>query len=72
MWQKLWEKKIYFGHQSVGFNIMTGMEDVFRENHGLKLKVMETNDPADFSEPGEALHSVSRQISISTSSALIC
>ena len=33
-WEKLAQKKIYFGHQSVGFNIMEGIKDVMKE-HGV-------------------------------------
>jgi len=47
-WQKLAQKRIYFGHQSVGFNIMAGVEDVLKENSRLMLSVVETCNPADF------------------------
>jgi len=47
-WQKLAEKKIYFGHQSVGYNIMDGVTDVMKENPEIKLNIVETVDSSDF------------------------
>ena len=47
-WKKLSEKKVYFGHQSVGFNIIDGIKDVMKENPQIKLHIVETADPADF------------------------
>lgn len=41
-WDKLSRKTIYFGHQSVGFNIMDGLSDVMKENPTIKLKIIET------------------------------
>ena len=50
-WKRLSEKKIFFGHQSIGFNIMAGIEDVLKENTKLGLSIVETNNPADFTRP---------------------
>ena len=50
-WKKLSEKKIYFGHQSVGFNIIDGIEDVMKENPQIKLNIVETSDPSEFNTP---------------------
>lgn len=50
-WKKLSEKKIYFGHQSVGFNIIDGIKDVMRENPQIKLNIVETSDPSEFNIP---------------------
>ncbi len=47
-WEKLADKKIYFGHQSVGYNIVDGIKDIMKENPQIKLNIVETNDPADF------------------------
>jgi hypothetical protein len=47
-WDKLAQKKIYFGHQSVGYNIIDGIKDVMNENPQIKLNIVETSDPADF------------------------
>jgi hypothetical protein len=45
-WEELARKKIYFGHQSVGYNIMDGIGDVLKENPQIKLKLVETRDKA--------------------------
>ena len=50
-WQKLAQKKIYFGHQSVGYNIMDGVRYIMKENPQIKLNIVETNDPARFNVP---------------------
>ena len=50
-WQKLAEKKIYFGHQSVGFNLIDGIRDVMRENPQIRLKLVETDAPTLFVGP---------------------
>ncbi len=51
VWKNLSEKKIYFGHQSVGFNIIDGMNDVIKENPQVKLNIVETNDQSEFDKP---------------------
>ena len=50
-WKKLSEKKIFFGHQSVGFNIIDGIKDVMKEYPAIKLNIVETNDPGEFDKP---------------------
>lgn len=50
-WQKLSEKRIFFGHQSVGYNIILGVNDILKENSRIRLKVVETNDPDIFDAP---------------------
>ena len=47
-WEKLSQKKIYFGHQSVGFNIIDGIKDLMKKNPQIRLNIVETNNPADF------------------------
>jgi len=47
-WEKLSQKKIYFGHQSVGFNIIDGIKDLMKENPQIKLNIVETADQSDF------------------------
>ena len=49
VWNKLSQKKIYFGHQSVGFNIIDGMRDLMAEYPAIKLNIVETQDSKDFS-----------------------
>lgn len=56
VWNQLSSKKIYFGHQSVGFNIMDGVQDLMRENPKIKLNVVESTQSKDIS-PGTWLHS---------------
>jgi len=50
-WQKLSKKKIYFGHQSVGYNIMDGVKDIMKENPNIKLNILETVNPSDYNTP---------------------
>jgi hypothetical protein len=50
-WQKLSQKKVYFGHQSVGNNIMDGIKDLMKENPQIKLNIVETDNPSDFNAP---------------------
>ena len=44
--QSLSTKAIYFGHQSVGFNIMDGVEALVAATSGAVPQVVETSDPA--------------------------
>ena len=55
-WEKLAQKKIYFGHQSVGFNIIDGIKDVMKEYPEIKLNIAETYDPEKF-QAGTLAHS---------------
>lgn len=50
-WEKLSRKKIYFGHQSVGANIIDGIKDIIQKDSKLKLRIKETSDKNDFSAP---------------------
>ncbi len=50
-WEKLSQKKIYFGHHSVGVNIIDGISDLMKENPQIKLNIKETNNPSDFDGP---------------------
>jgi hypothetical protein len=50
-WKNLSEKRIYFGHQSVGFNIVEGIKDVMKANPQIKLNILETSNAVDFSVP---------------------
>ena len=42
------QKKIYFGHKSVGNNIMAGVNDLLNENTKIKLNIVETDNASDF------------------------
>lgn len=50
-WVKLAEKKIFFGHQSVGYNIIDGITDIINELDYIKLNVVESREPAAFGQP---------------------
>ena len=43
-WEALSGKKIYFGHQSVGFNIIDGIKDVMSADNRVKLNIVELNE----------------------------
>lgn len=49
-WEKLSQKKIYFGHQSVGYNIIDGIKDIMKQNPQIRLNIFETSDPTHFDE----------------------
>jgi hypothetical protein len=50
-WQKLSQKKIYFGHQSVGNNIVDGIKEIMKDNPQIKLNIVETDSPQNFNTP---------------------
>ena len=43
-WQKLSSKRIYFGHQSVGYNIIQGIQDLMADNPAIRLNLMDMKD----------------------------
>jgi hypothetical protein len=55
-WEKLAQKKIYFGHQSVGHNIIEGIRDLIKEYSDISLNIVETSNQANF-ELGIFAHS---------------
>lgn len=50
-WARLERKRIFFGHQSVGYNIVEGIREVSEGNGPIALKILETTNPGDFSTP---------------------
>ncbi|MCF8026201.1 MAG: hypothetical protein K9J79_11725 [Desulfobacteraceae bacterium] len=50
-WKQLSRKNIYFGHQSVGFNIMDGVTDIMADNDEIDFTIKETSELSDFDEP---------------------
>ena len=50
-WAKLAEKKIFFGHQSVGYNIIDGIKDILNELNYIKLNIIEAREPSAFDQP---------------------
>jgi hypothetical protein len=55
-WEKLSKKSFYFGHQSVGYNILEGVQDIMAENPKITLNIVELNDPKSL-KPGSLAHS---------------
>lgn len=49
--ERVSEKRIYFGHQSVGLNIMDGINDIVKEYQGVRLRILKTEDPLAFNSP---------------------
>jgi hypothetical protein len=56
VWQKLVKKSIYFGHQSVGFNILDGVNTILKERNSISLKIEETDNPESY-KSGVITHS---------------
>jgi hypothetical protein len=50
-WKRLSEKKIYFGHMSVGNNILEGVQDLAKEYPFVRFNVIETKSPSSFDKP---------------------
>jgi hypothetical protein len=54
-WDSVASKKIFWGHQSVGFNILDGVEELMRDSPGATLTVVRSSDPRAFGT-GALLH----------------
>jgi len=50
-WVMLSQRKIFFAHKSVGYNIMEGVNDVLKENPEIKLNIVESDEADDY-KPG--------------------
>jgi hypothetical protein len=50
-WEKLAQKKIFLGHQSVGSNVLDGVTDTMKEFPIVRLFIKETTDLKDFDNP---------------------
>lgn len=50
-WQRLAERRLFFGHQSVGGNLIEGVTELLRDNPAIPLRVVETKDPAQMTAP---------------------
>ncbi len=55
-WEKLAKKSIYFGHQSVGFNILDGVSDIIKERGNIPISIKEETAPKQY-ESGVLTHS---------------
>ncbi len=51
-WQQLAEKRIFFGHQSVGFNIVEGISLIMERQPQVHLNIREGRQASLFAEPG--------------------
>ncbi len=47
-WDALSKKTIFFGHMSVGFNILDGVKDILSENPNITLNITDTQTAAAF------------------------
>jgi hypothetical protein len=56
-WSRLANKRIFFGHQSVGYNILEGVEDLIAAKRGPTLRIVETGD-AGALQPGVLAHAM--------------
>jgi hypothetical protein len=59
-WKELSQKKIFFGHQSVGDNIIDGINIVMQSNSSITLNILKTNDYQSFNRPVFAHSSIGR------------
>jgi hypothetical protein len=50
-WKSLSEKKIYFGHMSVGNDMLEGVQDLAKEYPFILLRVVETSSLSNFDRP---------------------
>ena len=46
-WSSLAQKRIYFGHQSVGFNIIDGLNKIVKQNPDIKLNILKAGDSVE-------------------------
>jgi hypothetical protein len=46
-WSALAQRRLFFGHQSVGDNIMQGMAEVLAAHPGMRLTIVESADPGE-------------------------
>jgi hypothetical protein len=54
VWAKLSRQRMYFGHQSVGNNIIDGLQDILKEHPEMNLNIIETSDPQRLHTPALA------------------
>jgi hypothetical protein len=50
-WIKLTEKRVFFGHQSVGYNILDGIRDVASKRDYINLNIIQTDISEEFDKP---------------------
>jgi hypothetical protein len=50
-WENLSKSRIFFGHQSVGYNIIDGINSVLKENPQIKLNIVQMKDLKSVEDP---------------------
>lgn len=50
-WETLAGKRIFFGHQSVGMNILEGVEALLKTHPAIRLRIVKYADPSTFEAP---------------------
>jgi hypothetical protein len=50
-WEKLAGKRIFFGHQSVGMNMLDGVSVLLKEHPAIRLNIVKYADPSMFQSP---------------------
>ncbi|MGV8048725.1 MAG: hypothetical protein AB2L21_00010 [Anaerolineaceae bacterium] len=50
-WKKLANRRIYFGHMSVGYDIMQGVKDLLAENTKVELTIVESDEASALDNP---------------------
>ena len=51
-WDRLAGSKLYFGHQSVGYNILDGIRDVAKAHPGITIRIATLGEAPGFDAPG--------------------
>jgi hypothetical protein len=54
IWDKLAQKRVFFGHQSVGADIMDGVGAITKRKPHIKLRIIESADAMALTQPGFA------------------
>lgn len=50
-WERLAARRLFFGHQSVGSNVIEGVQELLKANPAIPLRVVEATDPAQMTAP---------------------
>jgi hypothetical protein len=50
-WAELAGQRVFFGHQSVGYNLVAGIQDLMKEHPEIRLNVVESPKAAAFEQP---------------------
>jgi len=50
-WDALSGRRVFFGHQSVGANVLSGVRTVLADTPGVRLELVEASDPGALDRP---------------------